>query len=65
MPTRPMNVGFQVQSGSNADIAEPSLLTHLGHCSMQSTCLKGAGSVAKVFLHDRPQFFRLVDAAIE
>jgi hypothetical protein len=27
MPTVPMNVGFQGQSGSNADIAEPSLLT--------------------------------------
>jgi hypothetical protein len=31
MPTLPMNVGFQGQSGSNADIAEPSLLTHNGH----------------------------------
>jgi hypothetical protein len=26
-----MNVGFQGKSGSNADIAEPSLLTHFGH----------------------------------
>src|SRR6266404_202921 len=27
MPNLPMNVGFQGQSGSNADIVEPSLLT--------------------------------------
>jgi len=26
-----MNVGFQGQSGSNADIAEPSLLTQFGN----------------------------------
>src|ERR1700676_3355986 len=30
MPTLAMNVGFQGQSGSNADITEPSLLTHFG-----------------------------------
>src|SRR5260370_5767995 len=30
MPTLPMNVGFQGQSGSNANIAEPSLLTRSG-----------------------------------
>jgi hypothetical protein len=27
MPIIPMNVGFQGQSGRNADIAEPPLLT--------------------------------------
>jgi hypothetical protein len=29
MPIIPMNVGFQGQSGRNADIAEPSLLTQM------------------------------------
>jgi hypothetical protein len=31
MPNLTMNVGFQGESGSKADIAEPSLLTRTGH----------------------------------
>jgi hypothetical protein len=36
----PMNVGFQGQSGSNADIAEPSLLTLMRHVRSRVVALQ-------------------------
>jgi hypothetical protein len=45
MPIIPMNVGFQGQSGRNADIAEPSLLTRYGHWEHRGFAFPSRSSV--------------------
>ena len=48
-----MNVGFQGQSGSNADIAEPSLLTLNGHAARVIETWPSRSTSLQLFRHPR------------